>query len=104
MRASPLPYKTFFAKSLALIAAVVMLTGTPRVAAAEDWPTRPITLMVSFTPGGMTDLISRTMARDVSTTLGQPIVVEFKPGGGGVVGLMALTKATPDGTPADRSR
>ncbi|MBI2713181.1 MAG: tripartite tricarboxylate transporter substrate binding protein [Rhizobiales bacterium] len=74
-----------------------MLGAAPRPAAAEDWPTRPVTLMVTFGPGGMMDYVSRSLASVLTTALGQPVIVEIKPGGGGVVGIVSAAKAAPDG-------
>ncbi|WP_252407052.1 tripartite tricarboxylate transporter substrate-binding protein, partial [Escherichia coli] len=67
-------------------------------AAAQEYPTRPITLIVPWAAGGQTDITLRTLAEAASKHLGQPIVVENKPGGGGTVGgaTMAAT-AKPDG-------
>jgi tripartite-type tricarboxylate transporter receptor subunit TctC len=64
---------------------------------AEAWPTRPISLLVGAGPGGSMDTIARTFAEFVSNKLGQPIVVENKPGGGGVVSAIAVAKAPADG-------
>ena len=97
MRASPVLHKTFFAKALALIAAVTMLTGAPRPAAAADWPTRPITLVVSFAPGAIMDFVGRAIAHDLTIALGQPVIVENKAGGGGSVAAVAVAKAAPGG-------
>ena len=97
MRMSSIMPKLPFGKVLILIAVAAMLAAAPRPASAADWPTRPVTLVVASTPGGMMDLISRSIAQDLSASLGQPVVVEFRPGGGGVIGLQAITKAAPDG-------
>jgi tripartite-type tricarboxylate transporter receptor subunit TctC len=76
-------------------ALVLALAAMP--AAAEEWPSRPITLIVASTPGGMMDVISRSLAQEMTATLGQPVVVEFRPGGGSVIGVQAVAKAAPDG-------
>ena len=81
--------------SLALVA--VALAVGPLAAAAQTWPTRPITYIVPFTPGGSTDVIGRTVAQSLATTLGQPVVVENKPGAAGAVGAGAVARAKPDG-------
>lgn len=83
--------------AIALIATTALLGGAPQPAAAEDWPTRPITLVVASTPGGMMELISRSLAQDMSASLGQPVVVEFRPGGGSIIGVQAVARAEPDG-------
>lgn len=67
---------------------------------AEDptkFPSRPITMIIQFGPGGNTDLSARKLADLASKILGQPIVIENKPGGGGVIGATAVAKAVPDG-------
>jgi tripartite-type tricarboxylate transporter receptor subunit TctC len=64
---------------------------------AQTWPDRPISLLVGAGPGGSMDTIARTFGEFVSKKLGQPIVVENRPGGGGVVSAIAVAKAPPDG-------
>ena len=83
-------------RRLALLAATVFACG-PLAAVAQTWPTRPITYIVPFTPGGSTDVIGRTVAQSLATTLGQPVVVENKPGAAGAVGAGSVARAKPDG-------
>ncbi len=64
---------------------------------AENWPARPVTLVVSFAPGALMDFVGRTIANDLAPALGQPVVVENKVGGGGVVATVAVAKAPADG-------
>ncbi len=66
-------------------------------AAAQDWPSRPIRLIVPFAAGGPTDVVARLIAPVMGKTLGQPIVVEPRPGAGGTIGVEAAAKAAPDG-------
>jgi tripartite-type tricarboxylate transporter receptor subunit TctC len=73
---------------LALIAGVVM---------AQPWPSKPIKWVVPFAPGGTTDILARTIGEKLSVTLGQPIIVENKPGAGGGVGAEQVAKSPPDG-------
>jgi tripartite-type tricarboxylate transporter receptor subunit TctC len=79
--------------TLTLVAAVAY----SNVAAAQDYPTRPITLIVPFTAGGPTDLVGRIIADRIKTGLGQPVVVENVPGAGGSIGAARVAKAAPDG-------
>lgn len=64
---------------------------------AQDWPTRPVTLVGPFGAGGSTDLIARIVSEEMSKGLGQPIVVEARPGSSGIVGVSYVQRAKPDG-------
>ncbi len=66
-------------------------------AQAGDWPTRPITLVVPYPAGGLTDTVSRTLGDEVGKILGQPIVIENRAGAGGKIGLDAVRRAPRDG-------
>lgn len=68
-----------------------------RSAAAEDYPTRPVTMIVPFTAGGAGDILARALGARVEPVWGKPLVVENKPGAGGVIGALATQKAEPDG-------
>jgi tripartite-type tricarboxylate transporter receptor subunit TctC len=97
MRVTSILPQTGFAKALALTVVATMLAGAPRPAAAADWPTRPVTLLVSFASGSMIDFVARALGNDLSAAIGQPVVVETKAGGGGVVASLFTAKAAPDG-------
>jgi tripartite-type tricarboxylate transporter receptor subunit TctC len=71
--------------------------GGSHAAFAQDYPTRPVTLIVAQPPGGGTDIVARIIAQALSTQLGQPFVVENRPGAGTVVGSAAAAHAPPDG-------
>jgi tripartite-type tricarboxylate transporter receptor subunit TctC len=77
-----------------VLAAVLIACG---VARAEDWPTRPITLVVPYPAGGPTDVVGRLFAQQMSETLGRPIVVENIGGAGGMIGASRVAHAAPDG-------
>lgn len=64
---------------------------------AQTWPAKPIRLIVSYAPGGVTDVVARLIAQPLSEALGQPIVVENKPGAAGMIGTEVVANAPPDG-------
>jgi tripartite-type tricarboxylate transporter receptor subunit TctC len=64
---------------------------------AQPWPARPISLVVGFAPGGNIDGVARTIAPAMSEVLGQPVVIENRPGAGGNIGSAYVAKAAPDG-------
>jgi tripartite-type tricarboxylate transporter receptor subunit TctC len=68
-----------------------------RAAVAEDWPTRPVTLIVPFAPGGTTDIVARIVGQALSARLGQSVVIENLGGAGGTLGANQAAKAAPDG-------
>jgi tripartite-type tricarboxylate transporter receptor subunit TctC len=65
--------------------------------AADTYPSHAITLVVPFTPGGSTDIIARILSKELGTALGQTVIVEYKPGAGGVIGTSYVKAAAPDG-------
>ncbi len=79
----------------ACVAAGAALTALP--AAAQDYPTRPVRVIVPFAPGGSADVFGRAIAQRLQESLGQNFVVENRPGGGSVIGSDAVAKAAPDG-------
>ena len=97
MRVPLILLKRCLAKAFVLLSVAAMLTGALRPAAAEDWPQRPVTLLISFASGSMIDFVGRSLANDLSEAIGQPVVVETKSGGGGVVASLFAAKAPPDG-------
>jgi len=81
----------------ALAAGIAMLAGSAGLAAAQDYPTRPITLIVPFAAGGPTDVIARIVGDHMSKTLGQQLVVENVVGAGGTTASTRAMRATNDG-------
>lgn len=73
----------------------LILAGLAR--AQASYPSRPITLIVPFGPGGIADLTARAVAREMSASLGQPIVIDNRPSAGAIVGATAVARAAPDG-------
>src|SRR5215472_4471919 len=66
-------------------------------AAAQDWPQRPVRMIVPFGPGGGADIIGRIVAQAMQERLGQPVVIENRPGAGGTIGNDAVARAEKDG-------
>ncbi len=86
--------RRFFVLNAAM---VVMAIGGAAGAVAQDYPTRPITAIVPFAGGSASDVVSRILFERMSKSLGQPIVVENRPGAGGNTGTADAAKAAPDG-------
>ena len=85
----------FKAKSFLLGAALLAASG-PACAQAV-WPSKPLRVVVAFTPGSATDIIARTIGERLTAQLGQPVVVENRPGASGTIGAAAVARSDPDG-------
>ena len=72
--------------------------GVASLAQAQGWPDKPVKLVVSFAPGGVHDTLARVLQPRLSEALGQPIVVENRPGAGGNIAAEAVARSAPDGT------
>src|SRR5258707_13423738 len=81
-------------RAFAVDVACLLMIGP---AAAEDWPTRPVTVVVPFAPGGGTDVLARIIGRRLSEILGQQVIIDNVGGAGGMIGSNKVAKATPDG-------
>jgi tripartite-type tricarboxylate transporter receptor subunit TctC len=79
-----------------LLAMAVCMCSAP-VALAESFPSRPIHLILPYAPGGIIEFAGRTLAQKLGEVLGQPVVVEDRPGAGSVVGVDYVARAAPDG-------
>jgi tripartite-type tricarboxylate transporter receptor subunit TctC len=84
------------ANAAALLTSTLLL-ATPSASRADDYPSRPITLLVGASAGGTTDTMARTIAQPLSKSLGRPVLVENRPGAGGNIAALAVAKAAPDG-------
>jgi tripartite-type tricarboxylate transporter receptor subunit TctC len=78
-----------------VLCAALFVPAAP--AAAADYPTRPVMLVVAFTPGGPSDVLARIVGKKMEDVLGQPVVIENRPGGGGNIAADSVAHATPDG-------
>jgi len=79
-------------KTIAALLALLACT-----AQAQDYPTKPVTMIVAFPPGGVAELVGRPLAASMEKTLGQPVIILNRPGAGGAVGTTVAAKAAPDG-------
>jgi tripartite-type tricarboxylate transporter receptor subunit TctC len=91
-----MPLNKLARASIAFSCAVLALFGADARAQAP-WPSKPIVYVVPFPPGGNTDTLARLLSKDLAAALGQPVVVENKPGAGGNLGSDFVAKAAPDG-------
>jgi tripartite-type tricarboxylate transporter receptor subunit TctC len=94
---SRLPRRTALATLLAAALPLAGVTCSLAAQAADAWPARPIRLVVPFSAGGANDLMARSAAEGASRILGQPVVIDNRPGAGGTVGADIVAKAQPDG-------
>jgi tripartite-type tricarboxylate transporter receptor subunit TctC len=86
-----------FKNTFLMLLAALALNAAP-AAWGQAWPTRPVRIVVGFPPGGMADTLPRRLQDALGTALGQPVVIDNKPGGAGVVGVLAITQARDDHT------
>lgn len=84
-------------KLLAAIAIPAMLAALPTLAQAQQYPSRPVRMIVPYSAGGATDIVARIMAQKLPEFLGQPVVIDNRPGAGGLIGTDTVAKAAPDG-------
>ena len=81
-----------------LAVALIGLGAASAVAFAQDWkPDRPVRLIVPFGPGGATDVVARIIGNSLSPVLGQPVIIENRPGAGATVATNAVKNSPPDG-------
>ncbi len=92
--AANLPGPSMIARRSLLLATAA---GIARPALAQGFPTRPLTILVPYVPGGPSDILARAVAQPLSAALGQPVVVENRPGGNGAVAAQVAMRAAPDG-------
>src|SRR5688572_27671293 len=74
-----------------------LLAGCASAAMAQEWPSKPVRIVVPYAAGGVPDVLSRTVAQPLSEALGQQFIVENKPGAGGISAMMTVVQAPADG-------
>ena len=89
--------KAIWTSTALLFGTISCLAGAAAPAEAQQWPTKPVTVVVPFAAGGNTDVAARIFADRLSQRLGQQFIIENKSGAGGSLGVGAIAKATPDG-------
>ena len=86
-----------FAVLARALVALIALVCFARPASAQQYPEKPIRLIVAFAPGGLNDIVARLIADQIGSRLGQPVIVENRPGAGGEIGADYVAKSKPDG-------
>src|SRR5215216_5988604 len=81
----------------ALLLVPVLAVVAPSVVSAQGFPNKPIRLVLPYSPGGIIDYVGRTLAQHLAEPLGQPVVAENRPGGGGIAGTDAVARSAADG-------
>ncbi|SHH38442.1 Bug family tripartite tricarboxylate transporter substrate binding protein [Pollutimonas bauzanensis] len=87
-------FSGLFRSALAVTALALML---PQAVNAQAYPSRPIKMVVPFSPGGASDILARVVAQKMTESMGQSVVVENRPGGSGIIGTEAVARSQPDG-------
>ncbi len=89
--------KLFVSSMLSLLCGLCCISAGVQAQGAAHWPTKPVHMIVPFTPGSGTDIIARTLGEALSKSLGQPVVIENKPGAGGTIGAAQVARSEADG-------
>lgn len=88
---------SFVAGAVLALGALNASAATPAATDEAAWPTRPVTIVVPYPPGGLTDTVTRVMAEEMAQQIGQPVLIENKPGAHGQIGLDTMLRAPKDG-------
>jgi tripartite-type tricarboxylate transporter receptor subunit TctC len=94
LEAMKLPHRRQF---LHLAAGVAALPALPLIARAQAYPTRSVRIIVGFPPGGVADILARLIGQQLSERLGQPFIIENRPGASGNIGTEVVVRSAPDG-------
>lgn len=90
-------HRRALARTVLAAALTATLCSTALLAQAQAWPTKPVTLTVGFAAGGSADILARAISQKLTGALGQPVVVDNKPGAGGTIAAAGVASAAPDG-------
>jgi tripartite-type tricarboxylate transporter receptor subunit TctC len=96
-RTPTIPRTRLAAALVSMLCAAAALVASPSAQAQDAWPSRPIRLVLPTQPGATSDLTARAIARRISGPLGQPIVIDNRPGAGGQIGMQAVARSPADG-------
>ena len=96
-RSAAAPMIPRLARVVALCACAVLPLAAHAAEPVSAFPSKPVRLVVPFTPGGSTDILARAVGQKLSESWGQPVVVDNRPGAGGIIGMETVAKAAPDG-------
>lgn len=88
---------SFMKRNAIKLFGLILITGISTLTQAESWPTKPIKLVIPFAAGGTTDILGRILAQQMTTILGQNVIVENRGGAGGNIGAEAVARAPADG-------
>jgi tripartite-type tricarboxylate transporter receptor subunit TctC len=83
--------------SIAVAAIASTAFATAHAATQDNYPSKPIRLVVPFTPGGSTDILARLVAKQITDSFGQQCIIDNRPGAGGTIGMEIAARAAPDG-------
>jgi len=97
LKTKALPRRGFTTLALAACAACVPFPALAQAPAPAAWPTKPIKIVMPYAPGGSSDIITRLVAERMAARMGQPVIVETKPGASGIIGTDYVAKSAPDG-------
>jgi tripartite-type tricarboxylate transporter receptor subunit TctC len=82
---------------IVLLSILAAFAAAPFSALAQSWPARPVRFIMPYPPGGSSDILARPIANEMTKSLGQPVLIEYKPGGGSTIGADYIAKSPPDG-------